>query len=86
MSIETTTTLNPPEITIGSQVLYVCPWTGFDTKGEVVQENDEWGEGFFDIRPIEHQSRYSIGTETIDQSDYLDTAIHFTDIRPTDSE
>ena len=75
MSIKATTTLNPPEIAIGSQVLYVCPWTGFDTVGEVVQENDEWGEGFFDIQPE---------NETVEG--YLDTAIHFTDIRPTDSE
>ena len=72
-TIETTTTLNPPAITIGSQVLYVCTWTGFDTVGEVVAENAEFGEGFFDIQP-ENQS---IENE-------VDTAIHFTDIRPTD--
>ena len=85
-TIQTTTTLNPSEITIGSQVLYVCPWTGFDTKGEVVQENADWGEGFFDIRPLEHCTRYGIGAVAIDLTDYLDTAIHLTDIRPTDSE
>ena len=75
MSIQTTTTLNPSEIAIGSQVLYVCPWTGFDTLGEVVAENADFGEGFFDIRPDK---------QTIENE--VDTAIHLTDIRPTDSE
>ena len=72
-TIETTTTLNPSEIAIGSQVLYVCPWTGFDTVGEVVGENADFGEGFFDIQPE---------NQTIENE--VDTAIHFTDIRPTD--
>ena len=69
-TIETTTTLNQSPIEVGSAVIYVCPWTGFDTSGEVVSENDEFGEGFFDIRP---------DNQTIENE--VDTAIHFTDIR-----
>ena len=62
------------QITIGSQVIYRCPWTGYSITGEVKQGNEEWGEGFFDIRP-------ECGGE-IDE-DYLDTAIHTTDILKT---
>ena len=67
MSIETTTTLNPAPIEVGSAVIYVCPWNGFDISGVIVGENSEWGEGFFDIQP--------------DNDEFVDTAIHLTDIR-----
>ena len=59
------------QITIGSQVIYRCPWTGYPIKGEVKQGNEEWGEGFFDIHPDG------------DCGYYLDTAIHTDDIIKT---
>ena len=61
------------QITIGSQVIYRCPWTGYSITGEVVQSNEEWGEGFFDIKPKQDGP----------DDDYLDTAIHTTDILKT---
>ena len=61
------------QITIGSQVIYRCPWTGYNITGKVVQGNDEWGEGFFDIKPEQ---------DTPDDG-YLDTAIHTDDIIKT---
>ena len=60
------------EIAIGSQVLYVCPWTGYLTVGEVVAENADFGKGFFDIAPA---------NQTIENE--VDTAIHYTNIHPT---
>lgn len=53
------------QIEIGETVTYPCPWTGFDTVGEVIGENATWGEGFYDIRR--------------DDDGDTDTAIHFTD-------
>ena len=61
---------NEETIEVGSSVIYKCPWTGFDNSGEVVGENADFGEGFFDIRP----DNQTIANE-------VDTAIHLTDIR-----
>ena len=61
------------QITIGSQVIYRCPWTGYGITGKVVQGNEEWGEGFFDIKP--EQGGPDDG--------YLDTAIHISSIIKT---
>ena len=70
-SIETTTTLNPPAIEVGSRVMYVCPWTGFDRVGEVVAAigEDEDG-GYFDIE--------------CEDGSGINGSIHSTDIRPID--
>ena len=71
-SIETTTTLNPAPIEVGSRVMYVCPWTGFDRVGEVVAaigvDRDGLDGEYFDIE--------------CEDGTGIDTSIHSIDIRP----
>ncbi len=71
MSI-TAETNNPQPIEVGAQVIYVCPWTGFDRLGHIVGtcENNTFGEDYYDIES--------------DDGTGLDVVIHLTDIRPID--
>ena len=73
-SIETTTTLNPPAIEVGSRVMYVCPWTGFDRVGEIIAaigaDRDGADGEYFDIE--------------CEDGTGVDTSIHSVDIRPID--
>jgi hypothetical protein len=74
MTITAETTLNPEPIEVGSQVIYVCPWTGFDRTGQVVAaigaDRDGLDGEYFDIE--------------CDDGTGVDTSIHSIDIRPID--
>jgi hypothetical protein len=71
-------------ITIGSTVTYRCPWNGYELKGVILAENEDWGQGFWDILPELSATRREWKT-SIGKS-IPDTAIHFTDITVTDNE